>query len=760
VSPDVVRRCRRRAVVLAAAALAVGVGALFMRFNAPPGDYSPKVWMTASLGDLISYYLPMMELAASRVTALELPLWNPHMCSGLPLLATLQVGVFFPGNWLTWIWPAHVAIPVLMALESVLAGWLAAWMFRALGYDLLAASLGGLLYVFACVLGQTLWPPAVSTLVFVPWLVLCVQKLLEAALEGAPSARWFCALSVGAGLQVLAGFPQYLVYGYVAVFALVLSSLVERVQEGTPVARLGPGIAWAASALALGAGLAAVQLLPTLELAALSPRAAELSAAQIHYLTNTSPYTLGGLVPAAFDPSPGVISYHSGHAGGYLGLPTLLFGVATVVLAARRARTWVLLAAAIVTLVLSDGLLGAGAPAYRLLAEIPLFGSFRTPERLRFVAFLCWIALALGVFDAVRGRSSSRRVWVVVGVVAASIVAWMALEGRAAMSWRVVAAALLLYAMAGGRPPRARRTAAAALFVLLLVDLSWATRPYGVLRDIPVFLSNRYRQPQQKVTLPEGFYGAQIADLGPARIELERFQPRMATAPSSGGYRVVCHEPLVPRTWADLERVLTSEVGRGALLYTLDADAHARFFDLAGVRRILQARDGALHVEQNEDALPRAYLTPSYRIAEQDEAFASIRDGGFDFRRAVLLDRDPGFGSAAPGPLRPARIVDYRPERVVVRFAASEPSLLVLSDSHYPGWRARLGDEQLPVLLANGLYRAVPVPPGRHEVVFEYAPRSLTRGAALSGLSLAALTAVTLWLRRRGRQSSTGSDHA
>jgi uncharacterized membrane protein YfhO len=73
--------------------------------------------------------------------------------------------------------------------------------------------------------------------------------------------------------------------------------------------------------------------------------------------------------------------------------------------------------------------------------------------------------------------------------------------------------------------------------------------------------------------------------------------------------------------------------------------------------------------------------------------------------------------------------------------------LLVLTDTYYPGWEARVDSVPVEIFRANGLHRAVRVPAGRHSVVFEYRPASLRWGLALSvgsGLVLGLLA----WRRR------------
>lgn len=762
---------------LALLLVTLGVSVLFFRFNAAPGEMSQDARRMSLLGDLITYYVPMAELAAGRVASGELPLWNPHVCSGIPLLATLQVGVFYPGNWLALVLPAQVAISWLMVIECLLAGWLAAWMFRAMGHDELACAAGGVLYVFGCVLGQTLWPPAASTLVFVPAILLALQKLC-ADPRGVLPLAWWAALVGTVALQLLAGFPQYMVYGLLLAGPFALLRLCQAVREGRASGReaLRRG-AMALTAGGLGVGLAAVQLLPTLELTRLGVRGDVMTLMDLHYLTLLAPHMAGDVVRAAFDPSPALVSFHLANSGGYLGVTTLLLAGIGVALAWRRGMTWLWLGLGVLTLVLSNGLFGWSAPLYRLFAELPVVGIFRTPERLRVVTFFCTVALAVSGFDAIRrlgagpstelspgvpGGASRMRgatLGATVAGLATAIVGGMLWVGQGAGSWRVVLATALVLAVATpGAVLRLRQASAFLLFGLLLADLALATGEYGSLRGIPMADSGRFATPAGR-RVPAGFFEEQRDALGAGRIELLRYRPRMATAPSSGGYRISCYEPMVPATWPALEQTLIGRSGRGATLFDHDPEDVATFYDVAGVRRVIRDGAGGPEVVANDDALPRAYVLADYRVATQGEAFEHLRDGDVDFRSVVLLEDDPGFPASEGSTLVAARIVEYAPERVVVEASSPVPGLLVLSDSHHPGWRATVDSRGTPILRANGLYRAVAVPAGRHDVVFEYDPPSLRWGAGVSLASLAVLSAVLLvgWRGGSRRDSRAGT---
>jgi hypothetical protein len=59
------------------------------------------------------------------------------------------------------------------------------------------------------------------------------------------------------------------------------------------------------------------------------------------------------------------------------------------------------------------------------------------------------------------------------------------------------------------------------------------------------------------------------------------------------------------------------------------------------------------------------------------------------------------------------------------------------------------------LLRADLVYKAVEVPPGRHEVMFEYRPRFLLVGWLVSGISFLVLVALTVVVPRLRKRNVT-----
>jgi uncharacterized membrane protein YfhO len=96
---------------------------------------------------------------------------------------------------------------------------------------------------------------------------------------------------------------------------------------------------------------------------------------------------------------------------------------------------------------------------------------------------------------------------------------------------------------------------------------------------------------------------------------------------------------------------------------------------------------------------------------------------------------------------------------VVAEAAAQVPSLVVLTDVYYPGWKATVDGRPATIERVDYLLRGVLVPPGRHRVEFTYEPASWRVGWVLSfvGLSLLAATALVGWWRRRRSGPATAT---
>jgi uncharacterized membrane protein YfhO len=96
-------------------------------------------------------------------------------------------------------------------------------------------------------------------------------------------------------------------------------------------------------------------------------------------------------------------------------------------------------------------------------------------------------------------------------------------------------------------------------------------------------------------------------------------------------------------------------------------------------------------------------------------------------------------------------ILERQPERMVLEVDMAADGLLILSEVHYPGWRAYADGEEVPIYRADHVLRAVPLRGGHHRVEMVFDPLWPKVGLAVSGVTLllaAVLIAVAMARRK------------
>lgn len=154
---------------------------------------------------------------------------------------------------------------------------------------------------------------------------------------------------------------------------------------------------------------------------------------------------------------------------------------------------------------------------------------------------------------------------------------------------------------------------------------------------------------------------------------------------------------------------------------------------------------------ENQDSLPRAFIAHAAEIMNDDASFERLQDRAFSPSVVALLSEGdaltPRAGASAANDR--VEIKEYAPERIALVVQSDAPGYLVLADSWYPGWQASVDGKPAPTYRAEVLFRAVPIEPGQHTVVFEYQPLSFRLGALISAASLAVAIGIAIVLGRR-----------
>jgi len=331
-------------------------------------------------GDDLTQNFPLRVLAGHQLRSGQLPLYDPYIWSGAPLLGGWNAGAAYPLTALFAVVPATAAWTLNLILTWVVAGLGMFFFLRALRLATGPALLGALTFAFAGAMSaQVSHFGLVAGMSWVPVELLGVLRLSQTRSTGSRPA-WIAILAGATGLTILAGEPRAIADAGVIVGLYAAWRIARLGRRGTPAALS------VAAAAVLGAGLGAVQWLPGLAAVAASQRGAG-SMALFNSGSLPAKWLLLLLVPDLMGGSgslgqPAFFShYNLTEVTGYVGILPL---VAAMVLLGRvrlrsRPPEWIIWhVVALVGVVLA---LGGNTPAGHLLFHLPFFGDQRLQSR-------------------------------------------------------------------------------------------------------------------------------------------------------------------------------------------------------------------------------------------------------------------------------------------------------------------------------------------------------------------------------------------
>ncbi len=235
------------------------------------------------LGDTWYIYGPYAFYLDNRIHNGEFPLWNPLTLCGMPFAANPQALAFYPPNLLRSLltfdrspYGTHVTLAIMMVAHVLNLACGTYWVARLHRLSRAAAFIAGLASITAMCVTQTTIANPIHILVFswTPLVLALITKAIGAKSE--ERAAWTVAGGLIYGLQVLAGFPQLLLYVTMiyCIYAAAMAFSYEAGGEGTQntFKRLAVHITVLVALGIIGVLIAAVALVPAYELGRLSSR--------------------------------------------------------------------------------------------------------------------------------------------------------------------------------------------------------------------------------------------------------------------------------------------------------------------------------------------------------------------------------------------------------------------------------------------------------------------------------------------------------
>lgn len=190
--------------------------------------------------------------------------------------------------------------------------------------------------------------------------------------------------------------------------------------------------------------------------------------------------------------------------------------------------------------------------------------------------------------------------------------------------------------------------------------------------------------------------------------------------------------------------------------------------NMLNTRYFIQEQDGVPQPVLNPGAYGNAWFVDEVKLVDsprqESDALRTL-----DLRRCAVADsRFEGYVKAPQArPDGSIELLSYAPDRLVYHSSSSCDATAVFSEIYYPyGWKSYIDGEPCGHFRSDYVLRAMNVPAGEHEIVFEFRPDSIYKGYKVNalfkalmyvfiGLLLAGFVSRAIgkgpeWLRRLG----------
>ncbi|MDP3988175.1 MAG: YfhO family protein [Candidatus Levybacteria bacterium] len=685
--------------------------------------------------DPVRQQYPWRELAISLEKNLGLPLWNPYSGAGMPLLANFQSAPFYPLNFLLFSFPFQIGWTLLIILQPALGAIFLYLYLRNLKLNKLSSILGAVVFAFSGFsIAWMEWGTILHVGLWLPLILLSIDKILQ-KLNIKKFSIWSVIFIFSLVSSFLAGHLQ--TFFYVFLFS-VLYLIVRWIQFGKNFKYL---IIFLISYIVFFV-ITFVQWFPTLQFILLSARNIDQSSwSQTGWFIPWQ--NLVQFLSPDFFGNPATLNYwgvwNYGEFIGYVGIFPLMISMFAMFFRHDR-KTLFFGTAFFVSLIFALPTFFGKIP---FIINLP-FISTAHPTRLLFVADFSLAVLASLGFDYFIKSKRKEILYPVIFMALTFGLLWLfiftpnnifksvSLENLQVAKRNLVfptllfltSAFILIAAIYIKLKTKIVMVAYAALIILTVFDLlrfGW---------KFESFTNKSFLFPQTKTIV---FLQHRAENYRIMSLDSRIFPPNFSTV-----YRlqsVDLYDPLYLRRYGEL--IAASERGKPDISPPFGFDRiitphnfESKIVNLLGVKYVLSLSDmsspnfkkvfqeGQTRVYENKNVLPRAFFAEELKKAESNyQAINLVFDDNINLSKTAIVE---GFVSEKKGLMAGrVKILQYSENKVVIQTENKTEGFLVLTDSFYPSWHAKIDSTQTRIYRTDYNFRGVFVPKGEHKIIFQ-----------------------------------------
>ena len=149
---------------------------------------------------------PFYEFIKNSFRKGVVPLWNPYQAGGYPFIAMLEVGMFFPLNFLLYTLPQPIAWDMLIFARFLVGGLLTYYFMRTLYYRRFASLTAAIVFMLSgpMVLLQYCFA---NVEILVPLVLIAFEHLIRR-----PNLRQSALAAITIALTFFAGHPEHIFF--------------------------------------------------------------------------------------------------------------------------------------------------------------------------------------------------------------------------------------------------------------------------------------------------------------------------------------------------------------------------------------------------------------------------------------------------------------------------------------------------------------------------------------------------------------------
>lgn len=755
-------------------------------------------------GTVILQFIPWRHFAWSVLLSGHLPLWNPLVGMGAPLLANYQSALLYPPNWILYILDCFGGVSwlawgqgLLVVFHWCLAGAGMIGLLRWLGMGKLGQAVGGVSFGLSSYLvGRASFLSINAAVAWLPWVILYVLVIThEIQYQRKPFRRSWITLVIVLTLQLLAGHAQ--TTWYTILLAFIWSGFwgyrFGRLHHANKInnclINIGSVWLWLGGALITATIISAPQLFPTFEYLLQSQRSTSVDA-DIAMTYSFWPWRFITLFAPGMYGSPATGDYwgygNYWEDALYVGLLPVILGIWFVIRGWKQSKgeprhkvplelSFVIFQAMmiIISMVLALGNRTQIFPW--LYRNIPTFDMFQAPTRISiWVVFsltllsgvgiesirrpekkaLYWTRLATaGAFAITLGASL---VLVIIKDIAPTFIRAFALMGLFGM----ICGFIVLYAPRKDFTENQEKPFLGVLWktgVLVFICLDLAVSNWGLNPGIDCDVVEKIAQPWENLVENGRIY---ISSETEYALKFDEFMRFDTFSPAVGWAKLSSvqipnmsmlkriesannFDPLLPAGYAQWEDALNKEIEDG------NTKIYTNMLNLMGVGVVEE-----LSLTSNELVRYKQLQVPqrvrlvhcAIPVKNNVQAMTLISGNQIEVNEEVIIE---GLSNSQEIICTASNSIDdndhweiiaENPNTVAIQTQSHDAGWLVLSDIWYPGWKVMVDGVEVTGYRANSLFRAVKLENGNHVVEFVYRPASFYIGIMASFVCILFLT--------------------